>query len=72
MATKNLLKKWEKNLQMIVNPDNFSWQDIGYDEKPEEYETVEEALMAEGEFDEGQQTSLALISEFLEDLKSIK
>ena len=71
MATNDLIKKWKDCRKSIINPDNSSWKDLGFNKKPKEYKTIDEYLEAEGEFDEGQQTSLALIAEFLKDLNNL-
>jgi hypothetical protein len=71
MTLQKILKKWKDRRKEIINPDGFGWSDLGYEEKPEEYNTVEECLESEGEFDEERQTELRIISEIIEDLESI-
>jgi len=70
--TQDFIKKWKSYRKNIINPDNASWKDLGFDKKPKEYKSVDDYLEAEGEFDEGQQTSLVLIAEFIKDLEKIE
>lgn len=74
MATKEeLIQKYEEQLVWIINPDGMTeWDEIGFNEAPEGYETVYDWLKINGEFDEGQQTEISCIQEFLEDLKSLE
>ena len=68
----DLIKKYEEHYKSIINPDDFSWKDLGFKKAPKGFETVEDYMAGEGDFDEGEQTSMSLISEVLEDLKNIK
>lgn len=67
-----LIEKYEQMKKEIVNPDEFeSWEDLGFDEKPDKWETINQFLEADTGFDEGEQISLRLIGEFLDDLKQL-
>jgi len=73
MTVEKLIKKYERARADIINPNYFiSWKEIGFSKKPDEWDSIEDFLKEEGEFDEGEQTSLSLIAEFLDDLKKSK
>jgi hypothetical protein len=72
MSIEQLIKKWEKNYENILNPESMSWEDLGFEEKPKEYSSPNDFLEREGDFDEGQLASFELIRKFIEDLKGIK
>jgi hypothetical protein len=69
----DLIKKYEKKIKGIINPDDSQdWSDIGFDEAPEGYDTVDEFLEGEGcELDEGGQTALQCYHEILENLQEL-
>ena len=67
----SLVKKYQEMRHNIINPDGMNeWSDLGFDEKPEGYDSVDDYLEhgEDTEFDETSQTELRLIAEFLEDL----
>ena len=70
-----LLAKWENQLRVIINPDDMKdWDELGFDEAPEGFKTVDDWLenSGEAEFDEGQQVEIRCIKEFLEDLEKLE
>jgi hypothetical protein len=67
-----LIISYREKVNEIINPDNFQdWSDIGFDEKPEDFDTIEDFLEQDCTLDEREQTSIALYREILEDLKTL-
>jgi hypothetical protein len=64
-----LIQKWRDRRKAIINPDGFTWDDIGFDEPPEGYSSVDEYLEndPEQERDAEDQIELRIIDEVLED-----
>lgn len=68
-----LIEKYKEKIQRLVNPDNFQdWSDIGFDEKPEDFDSIEDFLEQDCTLDEEQQVSLTCYREFIEDLESLR
>ena len=79
MDKKQLIEKWKQQHDSIINPDGIDkWEDLGFDEPPDGYENTPESVQKymergeDAEWDEGEQTSLQLIGEFLEDLNNLE
>jgi len=71
MNIQNRIEKLEEKRKNVLNPDDFSWDDIGFDEKPEEWDTVEDFL-EHGDFnglDEETQVIIRCIDEELDELR---
>jgi len=72
-----LKEHWLEQKRSIVNPDNIeTWEEFGFDGKPDKYNSVDEYLDSEegffdAEYDEGDQVSLRLIGEFLEGIEKM-
>jgi hypothetical protein len=72
---KQLIKRWEEKRKDLINPDNFtSWDDLGFDEAPEGYESIDDYLETDPEIehDEREQITLEIIDEILDDLRKLK
>lgn len=69
---KNLIEKYQKKIHETINPDNFqSWDEIGFDEKPDGFDTIEEFLKNDNTLDEGDQEAMRCYEEILEDLETL-
>ena len=53
------------------NPDDSTWEDLGFDEPPEGYDSPSDWLEEGQELDEGEQTELRMIAEMTDDLSLI-
>lgn len=74
MNKEKLIKKWNDYRKYIINPDGLaSWDDLGFDEAPEGFDSVDEYLEngEESEFDEREQVELEMVDKFLKDLKKL-
>jgi hypothetical protein len=67
-----LIDKYQERLNHTIDPDNASWDDLGFDEPPEGYESPFEFQRLHSERDEGDQAKEGLIGEFIEDLKALQ
>ena len=63
--------RWKLERHNTINAADLSWNDIGFDEKPEEFATVNEYLEKEGELNTEQFAKITVIDQFLEDLDMI-
>lgn len=73
MNIDNLIKMYENTIDRIVNPDEITeWDDIGFDEQQEGYESITEWLLENSEFNEADQITIDLIDEFIIRLKQLK
>ena len=71
-AVQALIEKYEKSITNIINPDEITeWSVIGWDTPPVKFETIEDYLFSEGEFDEGEQRAISCYEEILEDLRTL-
>ena len=67
-----LKEYWLKQKQSIINPDDITWEDLGFTEPEDRYKSIEDYLEDTGdEFDKRSQVSLQLIDEFLESIDTI-
>jgi len=49
MKKATLVKKWENQLRVIINPDNMKdWDELGFDEAPEGFKSVDDWLENSG------------------------
>lgn len=74
LDVQKLLEKYEKAKIDIINPDNFDdWNDIGFDEPPDDFESINEYLEADPEGELGYERTLQLneIDNFINDLKEL-
>jgi hypothetical protein len=71
-SIQELIEKYEERLNQSIDPDNSTWDDLGFDEPPEGYESPREFQRLNGERDEGDQAREGLIGEFIEDLKGLQ
>jgi hypothetical protein len=74
MKRDKLIKKWEAHLKALINPDGITdWEDLGFDKKPDEFESVNDFLEndPEAEWDEGDQVEMRVVKEFLDDLRNL-
>jgi hypothetical protein len=74
VTKESLIKKYQEWKQNIINPDNITdWDDLGFDEAPEGFKSVDDYLehSDDAEYDEGQQTELRIIDEFIDDLRKL-
>ena len=74
MIKQDIIEKWELYLRHVVNPDNFIfWSDLGFDEAPEGYTSIEEYMLndPEQERDETEIAEIRMVYAFLDDLKNL-
>ena len=67
-----LIKKYSGLYLSTVNPDCATWKDLGLSKNEDGCKTPTEWLATHEEFDEGQQTSMAIYGEILDDLRKLK
>lgn len=68
-----LIKKYGDLYEATINPDGATWEDLELDKDNRDgCTTPTEWLATHEDFDEGQQTSMCLYSEFVDDLKKLK
>lgn len=68
---KNLIEKWTEEKHKIINPSDLNWDDLGFEEKPDDYKYVDDYLEKEDELNEEQFSKVTVINQFLEDLELI-
>lgn len=69
---KDLIGECESDRISIINPDDFSWSDLGYEQGDDmDYDTIEECLIDTGDFDEGQQVEIRVLDKIIVDLKEL-
>ena len=68
-----LIKKYEEKIVWIVNPDGFeTWEEIGFDKKPDDYDSIFEFLKNEEDMKFENRIELGCYEEMLEDLKELR
>lgn len=67
-----LKKEYKEKINQIINPDNSSWDDIGFDGPQPGYSSVDEYMLANEDYDESQQTEMSVYGEFVEKLEEIE
>lgn len=70
---KKLIEKYQESKNSVVNPDDLTWDDLGFDEPWGNFKDVDDYLENGGdsEFDEGEQTEIRIYGEIIEDLESL-
>lgn len=71
---KKLLAKYKEKVKQVLNPDNITdWEEFGFSEKPEEYDSIEDFIENDenSELDERQQITIQLFNEVIEDLEKL-
>ena len=67
MTLDNLIEKYKAMRVDIVTGGIDSWEDLGFDVKPDEWNSIEEFMESE-ELDEYDQALLSIIDEIIDDL----
>jgi len=71
-SIQELIQKYQERLNQVIDPDDSSWDDLGFEEAPEGFDSPLEYQRLHGERDEIGQNSESLIGEFIEDLKNLQ
>jgi hypothetical protein len=66
-----LIEKYKRRLEDIINPDNQTWEDFGQDGPVEGFTDINDYIESNEDCDEGQQTEKRCIREFVEDLNEL-
>lgn len=72
MTKYELVKKYQEKLELEINPDKLRWVDLGFNEKPSEYGTIEEYLKSIGYCSEGQVVSIDIYREVINDIEDLE
>lgn len=69
---RGLLKKYKELLKATINPDDFTWDDLGFDEPMEGFKDVDDYLENGGdsEFDEEAQIKIKIYSKIIKNLEN--
>ena len=70
MTKSELIDRWKDYRKSIINPDDLSWEDLGFDSPPSKLKSIDDYL--EEEIDERSQAEIQMVDLFLEDLEQLE